>query len=152
MVLHSSQTAWVYSVFNLSDRGLCVNARRIRILFKWCLKSSSGEHRTWAAFASLPLLLQPVLTAAPSLVWCCSGGYLSPNHPVEGLCSDFLQCVRAGKIFLVLKPGNLVLLWTTLPPLVDIKHLVGGFCAMALVMKETLEQENVRRNIGFYHK
>jgi len=48
---------------------------------------------------------------------------------------------------LVSKPENLVLLCTTLPLFVGIKHFVDGFCAMALVMKEVLEQGNMRKTL-----
>lgn len=32
------------------------------------------------------------------------------------------------------------------------KHFVHAFCAVTLVMKEMLEQENITKNIGFYNK
>lgn len=66
---------------------------------------------------------------------------LTEHFIINGKYQGFLEHVRAGKIFLVLKPESLVLLCTTLPLLVDSKHFVDGFCAVTLVMKEMLEPE-----------
>lgn len=47
---------------------------------------------------------------------------------------------------------NFVLLCTTPPSLVDIKDDVERLYALTLLMKEKLEQENMKKNIGFCHK
>lgn len=93
-----SQKTWVYSVFILSDRGLCVSAKRIRILFKGYLKISSGEHRTWRAFACFTSVVAAFAGSAPSQASDFAAmGTLAQITLLKGCSKAFFNVCALGK-------------------------------------------------------